>query len=236
MFAGKLRRFLGYAAFTGVLATPIAAWLISVGNPLEYFAYDLPPGQALYIGAKIAGLLAFFMLWIQCILGLVRRAPVLNGFPPIEPQLHRFLGLVTLLLALIHVGCFFGAASLRAGSPAWSLFWPNFSHGYFNAFVSVGLIALWCLLLGIFAGWRTSRGDRRWRGIHMAWSVVFVLVFLHTYTIGSESRFGAMRYVLLFMGASLLLVALSRLMASVQGAKAAHIVSSPQAKLGQKEA
>lgn len=238
MFAGTLTRFLVYTTFAVVLAVPVLVWLISVGNPLEYFTSPLPPGQALYIGAKIAGLLAFCMLWVQCVLGLARRAPVLNGFPPIKLQLHRRLGLVTLLLVLIHVGLFFGAASLRAGTPAWSLLWPNFTHGYFNAFVSVGLVAFWCLLLGAYAGWRTSRGDLKWRSIHMVWFITFTLVFLHAYAIGSESRFGAMRYVVMFMGASLLAAVFSRAMASqssVPGAKATDMISPPEASLGREE-
>ena len=213
MFAGKLEKVFVYTIFAAVLCIPITVWLVSVGNPIEYLAHALPPGQALYVSAKLTGLLALCTFWIQCMLGLARRAPVLGSIPPASPLLHRCLGSLTLLLAMAHVALFFAAASLRAGSPAWNLFWPNFTQGYFNAFVSVGLIAMWCLLLGVFAGWRASKGDRGWRRVHMIWFGAFALVFLHAYTIGSESRFGVMRYVLLFVGTSLVAVAISRLRA-----------------------
>lgn len=211
MFARMLKKVVVYLILVAVILAPTAVWSISVGNPLDYVAYTLPPGQSLYVVAKFAGLLALSAFWVQCLLGLARRTPVLRGIPPVSMRFHRWLGYATLILVLAHVGLFFVAASMRAGTPAWNLLWPNFGHGYYNACVSLGLIALWCLLLAAYAGWRTSRGQQGWKMVHMLWFVVFALVFLHAYAIGSESRVGAMRYVLLFMTTGLVATSWSRL-------------------------
>lgn len=194
-----------------VLGAPITVWWISVGSPVAYLTHDLPPGQSLYIFSKLAGLIAFCLFWLQCLFALAHRAPVLNGFPLTGAATHRLLGLTTFGFALLHFGLFFAAASLRAGAPAWDLFVPKFTHGYYSLHVSLGLIGLWILVVGIYAGWRTSRGRTAWRKIHMVWPAVFILVFWHAFAIGSESRYGAMRYVWLFIATSLVAATLSRL-------------------------
>jgi len=211
MRAGMLKRLIAYLTIAAVLFAPLIVWLISVKNPVAYLIKDVPPGQALYIVSKLAGLFALCAFWGQCILALAARAPVLREFPTVRQHQHKVIGLLTLVLVLTHISLFFVAASLRGGAPAWTLLWPNFSHGYYNAMVSLGLIAVWLLLLGVYAGWRTARGSRAWKKVHMIWFAVFLLVFIHAYAIGSESRYGAMRYVLLFIATSLVAATLSRI-------------------------
>lgn len=221
MRAGMLKRLIVYSTFAAVLCAPLIVWLISVKNPVAYFTNDVPPGQAVYVVSKLAGLLALSTFWGQCMLALAGRAPVLREFPTVRLGTHKVLGFLTIALVLTHVLLFFGAASLRGGAPAWNLLWPNFSHGYYSSMVSLGLIALWLLLLGVYAGWRTAKGDRAWKKVHMVWFGVFLLIFTHAYAIGSESRYGAMRYVLLFIATSLVAATWSRLRAHRLAKKAA---------------
>lgn len=191
------------------LLVPTAAWMASVGLRLgDYAGHALPPGQLAYVFSKLAGLLAFCLLWLQCLFALGRHLPGLGDLPRAGGGLHRTLGLLTLGMALLHYGLFFAAASARGDGPAWELLLPNFAHGYYTLHVGLGIVALWGLILGAWAGWRLSHGGRAWRWAHMAWVPVFALVFLHAYAIGSESRFGAMRYVFLCMLASTLALAL----------------------------
>lgn len=215
-----LRNLLVYTVFATILCAPVAVWLLSINDPLAYLSHFLPPGQLLYVAAKLLGLLALSMFWVQCVLGLARHAPVLKGFPTASARVHRYLGLIVVLLVLTHVSMLVIAASMRTGTPAWNLLWPNFSHGYHRSFVSLGLIGVWLLLFGVYAGWKTSRGQRHWKKAHMLWFVVFALAFLHAYAIGSESRYGAMRYVLLFMVTSLVAAAASRLIKAWKGRSA----------------
>ena len=57
---------------TTVMVLPLFTWLASIGSPMTYFHYDLPPGQIMYILAKLAGLYAFAMLWLQIMFALLK--------------------------------------------------------------------------------------------------------------------------------------------------------------------
>ena len=194
-----------------VCCAPLIVWLATVHHPLSYVRFGgMPPGQQLYLVAKLAGLLAFCLFWTQCVLALARHAPVVPGFPSSDLRLHRRLGLATAALILVHVGCFVAATTMRTGHPAWDLLWPVFDQGFYKFNIGLGVVAFWLVSLTVFAGWRTSRGGRRWKAIHMLWPAVFGLAFWHAFTIGTESRFGVMRYLVLALVASLVVATLAR--------------------------
>lgn len=194
-----------------VCCAPLIVWLATVHHPLSYVRFGgMPPGQQLYLVAKLAGLLAFCLFWTQCVLALARHAPVLPGFPSSDLRLHRRLGLATVSLILVHVGCFVAATTMRTGHPAWDLLLPVFDQGFYKFNIGLGVVAFWIVCVTVFAGWRTSRGARRWKAIHLLWPAVFGLAFWHAFTIGTESRFGGMRYLVLALVASLAVALLAR--------------------------
>lgn len=194
-----------------ICCAPLVVWMTTVNDPMSYVRLGgLPPGQQLYLVAKLAGLFAFFLFWLQCLLALARHAPVVPGFPASDLRLHRRIGLATALLILAHVTCFVVAASLRTGHASWDLLLPNVTHGYYKFYLGLGAIAFWIVCLTVFAGWRVSRGHARWKRLHLMWPAVFGLAFLHAFAIGTESRFGAMRYLVLFVVASLVVVGANR--------------------------
>ena len=109
-----------------ICCAPLIAWMASVNGAMSYFRLNgLPPGQQLYLVAKLSGLFAFFLFWLQCMLALARYAPMLPDFPVSDFRLHRRLGGATALLMLAHVALFIVAASLRTGHAAWDLLVPN---------------------------------------------------------------------------------------------------------------
>lgn len=194
---------------------PLIVWMASVNDPMSYVRLNgLPPGQQLYLVAKLSGLFAFFLFWLQCMLALARYAPIVPSFPVSDFRLHRRLGVATALLILAHVALFIVAASLRTGHVAWDLLLPNFTHGYYKLNVGLGAIAFWLVCFTVFAGWSVARGKSRWKAVHRLWPVVFGLAFLHAFAIGTESRFGAMRYLMIFIVVSLGIAGISRLFLS----------------------
>lgn len=206
-----------------VCCAPLIVWMASVQHPLSYVRFGgMPPGQQLYLVAKLAGLLAFCLFWTQCVLALARHAPMLPGFPASDLRLHRRLGFTTAGLILMHVGCFLVATSMRTGHPAWDLLLPVFDQGFYKFNISLGVVAFWLVCVTVFAGWRTSRGGRRWKAIHLLWPAVFGLAFWHAFTIGTESRFGGMRYLVLALVASLTVAAMVRWFRSRRRSPAGH--------------
>lgn len=198
-------------ALLSLCCVPAIVWTASVNDPMAYVRWGgLPPGQQWYLAAKLAGLLGFCLFWAQCILALARHVAPLSKWFVVDLRWHRKLGLVTASLVLAHVVLFVVAASLRTGQPAWDLLLPDFTHGYYRSRIALGAAAFWLVCLTVFAGWRTMRGARRWKIVHLLWPVVFGLVFWHAFTIGTESRYGAMRGVMLALLAGIVIVAALR--------------------------
>ena len=211
-----------------ICCTPLIVWMASVNDPMSYFRFNgLPPGQQLYLVAKLSGLFAIFLFWLQCMLALARYAPIALGFPVSDFRLHRRLGIATALLILAHVAPFVVAASLRTGHAAWDLLIPNFTHGYYRMNIGLGAIAFWIVCLTVFAGWRTARGQRHWKMVHLLWPVVFGLAFLHAFAIGTESRYGAMRYLVIFIAVSLSVATVVRWRRTGRGGGSKSTVSHP---------
>jgi predicted ferric reductase len=224
MMAAASKSRLIWIAMILVCCSPLAVWLASVNSPLAYVRLNgLPPGQQLYLLAKLAGLFALCLFWLQCLLALATRAPLLAGFPAATPRLHIRLGATTAVLIFGHVVLFIAAASARTGHIAWEWLLPNFTHGDYKFNVGLGALAFWLVGLTVFAGWRTARGQRRWKVVHLLWPVVFGLAFLHAFAIGTESRYGAMRYLLIFIAVSVVLAGIAR----IPHARKDHAANSP---------
>ncbi len=204
-----------WAGLILICCAPLIVWMASVNDPMSYIRLNgLPPGQQLYLVAKLAGLFAFFLFWLQCMLALARFVTVIPGFPASDLRLHRRIGAATALLILTHVVCFIAAASLRTGHLSWDLLLPSFTHGYYRLNIGLGAIAFWIVCLTVFAGWRIAKGRSRWKAVHRLWPAVFGLAFLHAFAIGTESRYGAMRYLMMFIVASLVIAGIGRFMRS----------------------
>jgi predicted ferric reductase len=218
---------IAWPVFALIALSPVLVWLTTVPDPMRYLRVDgLPAGQSLYVIAKLMGLLAICLFWLQCVLALARHAPLFAGVPHSDRRLHVRLGLATVALILLHVGLFVTAASLRTGHLAWDLLLPNVGHGYYRTSVGLGAAALWMCLLAVFAGRRVARGQGKWKPIHMLWPLVFGLVFVHAITIGTESRYGAMRYVVWFIAASLAVALAKRLYLLWKGSR--HLSRDPK--------
>lgn len=217
--------WITYGLIAVVLLAPVAAWWWSVGDPSIYFTHDLPAGQGLYAFAKLAGLTGFALLWVQALLGMAPRVPLFRALPVVSRSTHIWLGFSVAVLIAAHVGLFVVGSSLRKKTVAWELLLPNFDHGYYLQMITLGAVALYLLLIALFAGWWLRRGKRRWKSVHMLWPVVFVLALVHSVAIGSESRYGALVYVFFFMGSSLALIALARMAAWLKARRTKAVIA-----------
>ena len=217
MSAPSIRTRAAHALLAALACLPVAIWWMSVQHPMAYVRLDgLPPGQALFVLAKLAGLIAVVALWMQAMLALAGRVPLLRVLPASTLRQHRRLGMVTALLVLAHVVLFIVATTLRKQVLAIDLLWPNLDHGYYFFNVSLGAFAFWLMTLTVFAGWRIARGDRRWRVVHLLWPVLIGLVFFHALAIGSESRFGAMRGVMVVLAITVGVAGVARMLTMVR--------------------
>jgi predicted ferric reductase len=217
MIATSIRIRAANVLLAALACLPMAVWLSSVRHPLAYVRMTgLPPGQSLFVLAKLAGLLAVMALSMQAMLALARTVPMLRVLPASTLRQHRWLGIATALLALSHVVLFVVATTLRKQALAIDLLWPNLDHGYYFFNVSLGAFAFWLTTLIVFAGWRVSRGARHWRFVHLLWPALVGLVFVHALAIGSESRFGAMRGVMVVLAITVGIAGVARMLTALR--------------------
>jgi predicted ferric reductase len=198
-----LRRILAPAVCAVTFAMAMIVWFDATGNPVAYFSSTVPPGQSLYVFSKLFALLGIVMLWFQAMATLARTAPVLSGFPVLTRRAHMFIGMATLALILSHLLLFIAASTVRTGHAAFNLLLPTFEHGYYRMMVGLGAISVWLLVFAILAGWRRLTGGKMAKWLHRIVFVAMSIGFVHGMTVGSETRFGLMKYVYAFMGLSL---------------------------------
>ncbi|MFN0063310.1 MAG: hypothetical protein ACKVPX_12460 [Myxococcaceae bacterium] len=196
----------------GVVALPLAVGLFQSGGLLSLASGSRPPGQVAYVLSKLFALTAFGLFWLQCALALSRSSPIFRAFPQVNRSGHVRLGLVTAGCALAHALFFFVASSARTGAWAWEVWVPRADRGFYAMNLSLGLGALAVMGLLVLAGWRTLRGDARWRNVHRLWPLLAAFAFVHAFSIGTASRSGAARPVFLFVAGSLALATLARLL------------------------
>lgn len=196
---------------TGIaLLIPLATWLHSLGDPIAYLRDTLPPGQGLYVISKVLGLYALVAMTLQLLLG-IRMASGGERAPSQRFNDHRLLAVICLLLILSHAGLFVSAASVRTHHFARDYVIPTLSHGFYRAMVSIGIAAFALLLVATLGRAFRRRAIRMSDWIHRLAMVAYVLVFVHSLAIGSESRMGIMPALYAALAAVVLLNLIRRM-------------------------
>ena len=197
-----------------ILSLPGITWISTTGDIATYWRDDVPPGQVIYILSKLTALYAFTVFWMQLMYGLLgadwrRRMGIERGH-----AFHVRLGAVVIALIVVHIGLFVLGASIRTHMFASQYLTPSFSAGYYRAVITLGIVA--AALVGaavVFAIVRRLM-PRAWRFGHWAVTLAFVLAFVHSLLIGSESRIEPMTSFYVAAGTVALAVLLGRLWSS----------------------
>ncbi|TCK18887.1 hypothetical protein DFR30_2172 [Thiogranum longum] len=164
-----------------------------------------PPGQLLYVFSKLTGLLAIVLVWLQLMLSLSSR--IFGRMVYAGSWIHRASGLALLLLLFLHAVLFVAAVSVRNGELSAGILVPDFTSGYYTSSVSLGILGL--LLFGLGSGIYVLRQkrERLFRWGHRCVILACLLVFAHSYLIGSDTQSTLMR-ALYLLSSTFLLVAL----------------------------
>jgi predicted ferric reductase len=209
--ARRNRLLLGLAALA-VLLAPLAVIKADTGAMTYYLGAGYPPGQSAYIMMRYAGAIAFALVFLQLILGLHgRRIQRWIDGPPLLP-VHRSLGLAAMAFAFLHPILFAWARWLRTGQSAVVVtFWPNRQEGFYELHQFYGAIALYALVVGVLAGIFGPRlAPRHWRLLHWLNLAVFILVWVHSFQIGSDTRVGPLPLLYSAMAAVVVLLVAER--------------------------
>ena len=173
---------------------------MTTGDVTAYWRYDVPPGQVIYLLSKLAGLYAFVVFWMQLMYGLLGpRDRALLGVE-LGNEFHRKLGGLVGVLIVVHVAFFVGGVSIRTHHFASQYLTISFSHGYYRSIISLGIVAVLLVAVGFCAALARRALRRHWRLGHRVLLVAFVLAFIHSISIGSESRVSPISVLYAVMG------------------------------------
>lgn len=182
-----MKKLTLWLAVAVILLIPAIQWSGNVFITDHLVSYRLPPGQWFYLLSKLTAQYAFLFLTVQLVFGLVLAVRP-NALPWLTTKLHRTIGLTVLGTILLHAGLFVSAVGVRSGHFPATLLTINLDQGFYNLYVSFGLIAAGLLvivaLLGIL---RRFLSLILFRSAHrLAW-LVWVFGFAHSYAIGTET-------------------------------------------------
>ncbi len=136
--------------------------------------------------SRASGIVAVVLLSVCVLLGLMM-ATKLIGRPALKRlaiSLHEHLALVALAAIAIHGLALMGDKWLN---PGWKGIAVPFALSYRPAFTGVGIIAGYlAALLGPSFYLRRKIGAKRWRKLHRATTVAWILAAVHTIGAGSD--------------------------------------------------
>ncbi len=192
MTSSRRNRLIAGALVAALFLLPLFTLTRQTGAMTYYLGEGYPPGQSAYIMMRVAGQLAFTLVFLQIVLGLQhRRIERWLDLPSLVP-VHRSVGLAAFLIALSHPILFEWARQLRTGQSTVTVtFWPPWRTGFYELHQLFGALGLYLLLVGVLAGVFGPRlAPRAWRTVHYVNYVVFFLVWYHSIRIGTSTRIG----------------------------------------------
>jgi methionine sulfoxide reductase heme-binding subunit len=139
-----------------------------------------------WLVSRASGILALVLVSLSVILGLAMAAKTISrpGFKRGVMRLHEHIALVALVAIAVHGLALLGDKWLK---PGWRGITVPFALTYRPTFTGLGIIAGWlALLLGPSFYLRRVIGARRWRKLHRATAVIWVLGVVHTLGSGSD--------------------------------------------------
>lgn len=203
---------LGGAALGALLAAVVAP------QALPALAASLlgPSPKAYWYLARAAGFVAYLLIWLSVVLGLLITGKLSRLWPggPTTVDLHQFSGLLGLAFAVFHGGILLG--DQYSGFTLVQLLVPFAGASYRPLAVGLGQVAFYVgLLVALSFYVRRHIGYRVWRLLHFGAFAVYVLVTAHGLAAGTDA--GSPLVVALYGGTGLVVFFLTvfRILTSV---------------------
>ena len=150
--------------------------------------------------SRASGILAFVLICLSVMIGLAMAAKVLRR-PALKRacvRLHEHIALIALAAITLHGVALLGDQWLRPGLRGIAV---PFAISYRPGFTGLGIIAGYlAALLGPSFYLRRRIGARRWRQLHRATALVWILAVIHTLGAGSDGTTVWLRAIVLATG------------------------------------
>ena len=168
-------------------------------DPVEY---------AWWLSSRAAGVVAFALISLSVLLGLAMANRLLRGRSAVKLREH--LALAALVAIAVHAITLLGDRWLDPGAAG--LLVP-LAMDHEPVFTGLGIIAAYlAALLGLSFYLRRRIGAKRWRALHRATVLVYVLGVIHTLGAGTDAEAPWLRAVLFATAAPILFLLLLRVL------------------------
>lgn len=174
-----------------------------------------------WLVSRASGIVALVLISLSVLMGLAMATKVLRG-PGLKRavvRLHEHVALVALAAIALHGLALLGDTWLKPGLRGIAI---PFAIGYRPQFTGLGIIAGYvAVLLGPSFYLRRRIGARRWRKLHRATAVVWILAVVHTLGSGSDAATVWLRGIVVVSGIPIVyLLALRALQGQTRGRRA----------------
>lgn len=139
-----------------------------------------------WLVSRASGIVALVLISLSVLMGLAMAARVIHrgSVKRVVVRLHEHVALIAILAIVIHGVALLGDHWLKPGWPGITI---PFALHYRPAFTGLGIIAGYLtVLLGPSFYLRRRIGAKRWRSLHRATVLVWVLAVVHTLGAGSD--------------------------------------------------
>ncbi len=160
------------------MSTWVAAVPVATGLSARMFPWDL---------ARAGGITAYLLLVSAIVLGILESTPRVGRVPGVRQvthHYHRWVMLFALAFVAVHVTSL--VLDPYAGVGLAAVFVPGLSQ-YRPVAVSLGTLALLAGLLAGATAWFPARFPKVWLPIHRFGGIIFVLVWLHAVSSGTDT-------------------------------------------------
>jgi sulfoxide reductase heme-binding subunit YedZ len=153
-----------------------------------------------WLVSRASGVLALVLISLSVLIGLAMATKVLRrpGLKRVCIRLHEHIALIALVAIAVHGLALLGDHWLKPGLRGIAV---PFALSYKTQFTGLGIIAGYlAVVLGPSFYLRRRIGARRWRQLHRATVIVWVLVVVHTLGAGSDGTSMWLRGIVLVSG------------------------------------
>ena len=185
--------------------------------------------------ARSAGVVAWAVCTASILWGLALSTRLVRrrGAPAWLLDLHRFLGLLSLVFTLVHIGALYLHSRLEFkeypfGPRQLFVLWQS---KYAPGAVAWGIVGFYLLIAVQVSSWLMKRIRRRmWHTIHLTSFLLFATATVHSFTAGTERHNDAVQWLALTGGALVVFLVIFRLLAPKKAQLAEERAARAEAK------
>lgn len=163
-------------------------------------AHHDPTGVLWWLVSRASGILALVLICLSVVIGLAMATKVARppGLKRACARLHEHIALIAIVAIAVHGLALLGDHWLKPGLRGIAV---PFAISYRTQFTGLGIVAAYlAVLLGPSFYFRRRIGARRWRQLHRATVVVWILTVIHTLGAGSDRATPWLRGIVLGTG------------------------------------